>query len=222
MQALFSRLELLLDHLPHSAPLNMAIDEALLAGARRPILRIYRWERSAVSFGYFEKAEPILAAHPDREPVRRWTGGGIVLHGEDLTYSLLVPADDAFLTMHTAESYRLVHEQIAEVMGRCGLAASTAPVAAPKISQACFENAAQHDLLDGDRKIAGAAQRRTRSGLLHQGSIQSVALPESFGRDLAKAFSGEIEETALPDDTLQAAADLAARRYAAEAWLRKF
>src|ERR1700689_396612 len=69
---------------PHSAALNMAIDEALLAIISRPVLRIYRWSRAAVSFGCFERWLPVQAAHPAREPVRRWTGGGIVLHGDDL------------------------------------------------------------------------------------------------------------------------------------------
>src|SRR5580700_1117427 len=72
------------DPLPRSAPLNMAIDEALLGTGAGPVLRVYRWKRPAVSFGYFERWAPIHAAHPDREAVRRWTGGGVVLHGEDV------------------------------------------------------------------------------------------------------------------------------------------
>ena len=57
----------------------------------RPLLRVYRWERPAVSFGYFERWEPVREKYPEREAVRRWTGGGVVLHGEDFTYSMLIP-----------------------------------------------------------------------------------------------------------------------------------
>ena len=54
------------DETPRSAPLNMALDEALLASARAPLLRIYRWERAAVSFGYFGKSAHVAAAWPGR------------------------------------------------------------------------------------------------------------------------------------------------------------
>jgi lipoate-protein ligase A len=96
----------LFDHLcevhdpePHAAALNMAIDEALLRTAREPLLRIYRWARPAVSFGYFGKWADVHRAWPEREAVRRWTGGGIVPHGDDLTYSLIVPREHPFASL---------------------------------------------------------------------------------------------------------------------------
>ena len=88
---LFENILEVIDDLPHGAPLNMAIDEVLLRHARMPLLRLYRWERPAISFGYFGVAAQILPQCGPREAVRRWTGGGVVWHGEDLTYSLVVP-----------------------------------------------------------------------------------------------------------------------------------
>src|SRR5436189_4258680 len=71
----------------HSAAMNMAIDEALLEHAKIPLIRFYRWYSPALSFGYFGRFSDV-AEHADvRDLVRRWTGGGIVFHGDDLTYS---------------------------------------------------------------------------------------------------------------------------------------
>src|SRR5690242_3943457 len=80
------------DEPSRSAAMNMAIDEALVETATVPSIRFYQWDHPALSFGYFGKFEDI-ASHR-RDIVRRWTGGGIVFHGEDLTYSILIPATD--------------------------------------------------------------------------------------------------------------------------------
>ena len=64
---------------PRSAALNMAVDEALLAAAPAPILRFYRWRQPSLSFGYFGLYTEVASQSDEREIVRRWTGGGIVL-----------------------------------------------------------------------------------------------------------------------------------------------
>src|SRR5947209_7347628 len=119
----FDALDFFDDEAPHSAVFNMAADEVLLAQMARPMLRVYRWARPAVSFGYFEKWESVKMTHPQREPVRRWTGGGVVLHGagEDWTYSLLVPESCDFMRLDAAESYRAVHETIVFALRRSGV-----------------------------------------------------------------------------------------------------
>ncbi len=76
---------------PRAAALNMALDEALLQTVTQPVLRFYRWRRPALSFGYFGRFADVAAEASARELVRRWTGGGIVLHGADLTYSIILP-----------------------------------------------------------------------------------------------------------------------------------
>lgn len=207
---------------PHGAAVNMAVDEVLLLNARRPVLRVYGWARPAVTYGYFERWEPVAAAHPGRERVRRWTGGGIVPHGEDWTYSLIVPRGEPFSRVGAAESYRLIHELLGEAMRAEGVDAGVTPRAAPKISQACFENPAQYDVLAGGHKIAGAAQRRSRFGMLHQGSVQGVAVPEGFAERLAAALSPEVLPRGLAAGELGEAVRLAESKYAADAWNRKY
>src|ERR1700756_33010 len=80
-QCLFSSLDVHDDHTPHSAAMNMAIDEALLEYATIPLIRFYRWRSSALSFGYFGRFTDIARYQCERDLVRRWTGGGIVFHG---------------------------------------------------------------------------------------------------------------------------------------------
>jgi len=206
------------DGKPHCAALNMAMDEALLAVVERPVLRVYRWARPAVSFGYFEPWEPVIAWYPEREAMRRWTGGGVVLHGQDFTYSLLVPRG-AGADVSPAASYGIIHGAICSAFADAGIAAAPAPVGGAKVSNACFENAVLHDVLVDGRKIAGAAQRRTRRGLLHQGSIQGVEMPRGFAEVLAGRLAGEVCRQNV--DVSAAAEALAMEKYQGEAWLRK-
>lgn len=211
-----------LDPEPHSAPLNMAIDEVLLRVAAMPLLRIYRWARPAISLGYFDKLADLGAAARGREAVRRWTGGGVVEHGTDVTYTIVAPAGHELARMPARDSYERIHACVAAVLRAGGVATSLAPVTAAKVSPGCFENAAEADVLAAGRKVAGAAQRRTRWGLLHQGSVQGVPLSADFARRLASAFACEIVPRPLSPRDLADAASLAAEKYATEAWLRRF
>jgi lipoate-protein ligase A len=220
MKPLFDQLEFFDDRVPHSAALNMAVDETLLRVVSGPALRAYRWSRPAVSFGYFDKWESVRAVWPDREPVRRWTGGGVVPHGEDWTYSLLIPRRHVWAKTDASESYRLIHEAISGVLRARGIHASAYEKTAEKTSRDCFQNPVRHDIELCGKKIAGAAQRRTRFGLLHQGSVCGVMLPKTFGTSLATALATHVK--AWTSDLSEQASELARSKYAAREWLEKF
>ena len=86
------------DVVPRKGSENMAVDQFLLERAQRyPILRVYQWSEPSISFGYFHKLEEVELTYPPNggllNYVRRWTGGGIVDHRLDLTYTLVVPRD---------------------------------------------------------------------------------------------------------------------------------
>ncbi len=230
---LFDEIDLLEETTPEPAAFNMALDEALLAAVARsgrPLLRVYGWARAAVSFGYFERWEPVVAAFPGRDAVRRWTGGGVVAHGEDWTYSLLVPRGHPFARERAGESYRLLHGVLASALAACPSAAMTRGIAfapeeeegAQARSRACFENPVRHDLLENGRKIAGAAQRRSRLGLLHQGSVQAGALSCGFAGQLASMLAGGVAPYRLAPEVRREAARLAVEKYGTEAWNRRF
>jgi len=220
--SLFDSLLLLIDQEPHPASLNMAVDEVVLKESSVPILRAYRWSNPSASFGYFESHSDVAKQHPGRDLVRRWTGGGVVLHGEDFTYSLMVPAGSSFLKLRAARSYMAIHRLIAKTMQESGIPASMAQNASPKISRACFENAVPNDVLLENRKIAGAAQRRSKFGLLHQGSIQYANLDPGFGEMLARNFAGRIVRRMISAAEMESAKILSANKYETDEWLRKF
>lgn len=218
---IFEELIFINDTEPHGAAFNMALDEVLLRSATAPLLRVYRWARPAVSFGYFGAFLEAVRTAPEREPVRRWTGGGIVLHGEDFTYTMVVPRGQRFCAEELRESYRVIHEVIATVLRETGAPIQLAPGGGAKISEACFENAVKHDVIANGVKVAGAAQRRTRWGLLHQGSVQNCAGETDFAVNLVSRLAAHVEARNLTAHELAAAAELAGSKYETDEWLRR-
>lgn len=219
---LFEQLLIYEDRAPVSAAMNMARDEALLEYCRGPSLRFYSWRRPSLSFGYFGRYLEVAAEAKDREVVRRWTGGGSVLHGKDLTYSLVTPASERAAGEGPPAIYAALHHAIGAALLAEGWETQLATSAAPKVSEACFANPVRHDLLFAGRKIAGAAQRRTRGGFLHQGSIQLPDLSEAFRDRFASALSVRAEHAEWPPQIGERAAVLAAKKYATDAWLRRW
>ena len=218
---LFERLIEIRDPAPHSAALNMALDEVLLSGAREPMLRLYRWQAPAVSFGYFGKYADVATAWPGRELVRRMTGGGVVPHGEDLTYSLIVPGDHAFAGRSPREIYRAVHEAVAKTLSAAGVVASLACASEEHGSGVCFESPAEFDLLAHGRKIAGAAMRRTRDGLLLQGSVQGLPALDVLGLRIPQAFGAQVIARKIAPSESSDAGSLARSKYATPGWMER-
>jgi len=169
------------------AAFNMALDEVLLEKASRlgrPLLRFYGWTEPAATFGYFQRFSHIVTATKLRPLVRRPTGGGIVPHDADWTYSLIIPPAHEWHQLRAEESYRLMHEWIqsaftilkveTELATECKRSDARYPKS--EIPAACFAGHDRLDLLWHGRKIAGAAQRRNKLGLLIQGSVQPPPL----------------------------------------------
>ena len=198
----------------------MAVDEALLQTVTTPVLRFYGWRQPSLSFGYFGRFAEVAVEAGQRELVRRWTGGGIVLHGEDFTYSLILPRVDLVALFPPQVIYRQIHGAIQTVLARDSDVA-LAEQDAPKVSEACFANAVTADVLVRGRKIAGAAQRRTRAGLLHQGSIQFAGLPSSFPDAFAEALCANFAVLELSPQLLRHAQELAEAKYGTSHWLRQ-
>ena len=200
--------------------MNMAIDEALLRTATQPILRFYGWRQPSLSFGYFGRFADVATEAPARELVRRWTGGGIVLHGEDFTYSIILPRSRAESNASPQTVYQMIHGAIQKTLA-AHLDVSLADKADAKISDDCFANAVTADVLTQGRKIAGAAQRRTRAGLLHQGSIQYKKLPASFPHAFVEALCTDFSTLTLDPDFIRQAQALAGQKYGTPEWLRR-
>ncbi|MFN0130241.1 MAG: biotin/lipoate A/B protein ligase family protein [Verrucomicrobiales bacterium] len=217
-------LRLWIDDVPRDGPHNMALDEALLLTEAAPVLRVYRWAGPWVSIGYFTPRHEAKISFPDRPIVRRWTGGGIVDHASDWTYSLIVPAGEPLASHGTVESYTLVHGALVRALRECGVPARLADASASTRTGLCFAAAVRSDVVDARaRKIAGAAQRRTRHGLLHQGSVQGTAAPNSLATAFALALAAQPPTPLLvPSGEQVALADtLTRQKYATAEWIER-
>ena len=216
----------------------MAIDEALFQSADSPVLRFYRWAGPELSIGYFIRWEDI----PDRSlPItRRWTGGGIVDHGDDILFSLIIPTKcrescqvPAPFRETAGNRYRWIHERLAETLAEAGIsiALESPESPAPSPGGSCFAAPVGHDLIDPatGRKIAGGAQRASRQSLLHQGSVRLPGPLRDLHSAWTRAFAGRLAETVLvsdpwlPDSELRnLTASLIESRYGNRSWQRRF
>lgn len=209
-------LTLWLDDVARDGPENMAVDEWLLATATAPVLRVYRWRPEWGSFGYFVRDADAAASLPGLHRVRRWTGGGIVDHRRDWTYTVVAPGRGGLAGAKGGESYRVIHEALVAALGESGVEARLESATAPARGGECFVRAVEHDLVGADgRKLAGAGQRRAKTGLLHQGS---VALEGSAGlaREMAARLAKRPREVVVapPAEEIEARAG----RYREAAW----
>ena len=211
-----------LTHGSASPARNMAIDEALLREIRDPVLRIYEWNVAAVSLGYFQPA----GVAGERPFVRRYTGGGLVDHAHDVTYTLVLPRAHPWMELSAPESYCLVHKGVQAALAACGILSELTPTAHAIESDACFAKPVRFDIVSDTGKLSGAAQRRTREGLLHQGSIllpdpaRNTGLRNSFASAFAARLDLAMTPSALTAGEETRAADLERDRYSTEAWNR--
>lgn len=209
----------------------MAIDEALLETAAeraRPLLRLYRWDRPSVSIGYVQRAAAVERG--ERTLVRRPTGGGIVYHDHDITYTVVLPPGHWINAEDRMVSYRWINRAVQRSLESpsrpADLSSARIPRAVDRATMVCFANPTRYDIMHGESKIAGSAQRRTRDGLLHQGSINLTPpseetahtvwrdLPTGFQAVLGAEFAEWTPDTAL----LSNATEREERRYATHEW----
>ena len=181
------------------AATNMAIDAALLA--HMPVglaaFRHYGWQEPAATFGYTQQYHRVLtelaSGHAPIEPSqastplsRRMTGGGIVDHRNDWTYALILNSSISAASTPATDLYAQIHHAISLSLDKIGIDSRLAPCprhcketpVASEIPTRCFISPAANDVLRPDgQKIAGAAMKRSRQGLLIQGSLDRSSLP---------------------------------------------
>ncbi len=167
---------------PLPGVVNMAVDESILqavnGGASPPTLRFYRWEQPTISLGYFQKYEDLALQEEviRRMPVvRRQTGGGAILHDDELTYSLILPLNEPKQLTNIENLYQLVHDGYLAVLAKLNVHAEyrggTDSGSAQRGPFFCFARQHRLDLVvDGD-KLLGSAQRRIRNAVLQHGSL---------------------------------------------------
>jgi lipoate-protein ligase A len=212
------------------AAFNMALDEALLEAMPRlqtPVLRFYGWTEPAATFGYFQKFSEVERATLLRPLIRRPTGGGIVPHDADWTYSAAFPPGHEWHSLKAEESYHRIHEWIRRAFAALKVETELAPRCKKSLPGQCFAGHEKSDLLWHGKKIAGAAQRRNRLGLLIQGSVQPpVSIPrDAWERGMAavavEQFCMGWQTSGVDPELLAAAGQLAAGKFSRAAYNQK-
>ena len=147
--------------------------------------------------------------------MRRWTGGGIVDHRADWTYTLFVPRGFDLAEARGAESYRVIHAALVAALRAAGIEARLSGEMPPAVGGECFLQPVEHDVLGASGlKLAGAGQRRTIRGLLHQGS---VAGPACHAEMLANALADKVLCAEFKPGPASIA-ETAAARYGSAGW----
>ena len=167
----------------HNMLRDAQLYEQVAAGQLAGCLRIYNWTAPALTLGYNQK--DFTAADPSLDLPRylRPTGGGAVLHSDDLTYALAVPTEGP-LSGSLLEAYHAIATAFAAALQACGIAAELVERPAA-YAPVCFERASVHELRCAGHKIMGAAQHRGRGCLLQQG-----VLPLTVDADLMRRAFG--------------------------------
>lgn len=159
-----------------------------------PQLRFYQWPKGSITHGYFldpwkylkrENCKKLLLA-------RRPTGGGLIFHDFDLSFSLIIPAYHPCFSLNTLENYRRINAFIASAIEKFDSNLKPFFHFKDRISKGpvfCMSKSTIYDILIDNRKVCGAAQRRSKKGFLHQGSI-CLSLPE---KGFLKEFLNEEE-----------------------------
>ena len=235
------------------AATNMAIDAALLA--HMPVglaaFRHYGWLEPATTFGYAQNYHkvvselasghaPIELAQASATLTRRMTGGGIVDHRNDWTYALILHSSVSAASTSATDLYAQIHHAISLSLNKIGIDSRLAPCprhcketpVASEIPTRCFITPAAKDVLRPDgQKIAGAAMKRSRQGLLIQGSLDRSSLPgtlnfTSFQNHLVEHLAstldlelGELED--IRPLFKSERIELEKQRFAGDAWNRR-
>jgi lipoate-protein ligase A len=184
---------------------NMAADELLLEQASdtgQASLRIYSWSEPTLSLGYFQSHADRQAHAPSRDCrlVRRRSGGGAILHEHEITYALAISiqarwgadAEALVRTVHTAAIRRL---------GQIGCPAKLHEGAVTDTEFLCFQRRARGDLIAGEVKLMGSAQRRRKAALLQHGSL--LLARSKHAPTLAGVF--DLIQESIPGDQLATA-----------------
>lgn len=164
---------------------NMKIDCELLNNLQEnPILHFYRWASPSLTYGYFINPKDWFdldaANQYGLDFAKRPTGGGSLFHIWDLAFSFLLPATHPHFSQNTLENYHFVNSVVAtafrETFGSQEV--DLAPQNTHSICERfCMANPSRYDVMHNGKKIAGSAQRKTKRGYLHQGSI-SLMMPD--------------------------------------------
>lgn len=230
-------LRVIVDPIPEEPALAMAKDEALLRSAIHRqfeglILRLYRFQRGSATIGIHQRNRAMLSSLNAKGQgwARRPTGGGLVFHGEDLIFTLIFPTAIMDELKNVNQSYYKIHRCIQAALKRAGVRTDIYEKACEKQQYDprelhCFEQAVCGDLVKGNVKIVGGAQRRLQGYGMHQGSIAISSIPLSHNEleefiidEFHTEFQMVVARSVFDSDQEEATQSLYALKYGTSEW----
>ncbi len=148
-----------------------------------PTFRVYRWDPYTVSLGYHQDISEIDRDELEKRGfgiVRRETGGRAVFHSEELTYSMIIPRSSRHFSDSILEVYNKISNVLVAALKRsgvdeAGLKKGKAPdfkeLYKDKLSSVCFSSTSTYEVVVGEKKLVGSAQKRLKDSVLQHGSI---------------------------------------------------
>ncbi|MBJ7449386.1 MAG: hypothetical protein JHC93_03390 [Parachlamydiales bacterium] len=176
----------------NSAKINMELDQKILLDADScddAIFHTYDWIDNSATYGHFINPFNFLNEQSVKSApldiARRPTGGGVVFHITDLAFSVMVPSTHPLYSTHTLSNYTAVNHCVLQAIKTVGINLDSYllpqdPTALDSACQNfCMAKPTIYDVMIGSKKIGGAAQRKTKLGFLHQGTISIAPLAAS-------------------------------------------
>ncbi len=181
-----------------SAKANMDFDKSLVENFDgTPIFRLYSWEKDSFTIGRFQKIEDISDIEKfGNNYAKRITGGGLLLHGYDISYSILLPIN--FLGLkNVKQSYEYICSFILNFYRKLGLHVEYAKDIDLNLSKSffCQEGFEAYDMIYQGKKIGGNAQKRTKNLIFQHGSIPLSADKREFSGCSLEEFGIYLHET---------------------------
>ena len=213
---------------------QMAIDELICCNKNledKNFLRFFNWQnKKAITFGYAQRSKSLKEQFAlGYQITRRPSGGGIVYHEDDLTFSIIFTS-----TQKVEEIYKNLHTAIAGELKKYINKVQNyeqknifKPVENGQ-SKACFANPVLDDLMVEGKKILGGAIRRFNNRILYQGTLQIAQArtkeeyKKAIKNALEKFFNEKSCEKEVSQEVLTQVYNQAEQVYKSAAWINKY
>jgi lipoyl(octanoyl) transferase len=145
------------------------------------VLRFYTWKPFCFSLGKHQVAEKELNLEKIRshgyDVVSRMTGGRVVFHANELTYSIVLPIKENHFSSSLSETYTMINIALRDGFEKLGISLDLEKkdakniLSKSEVNKPCFASTSRSELVFSGKKVVGSAQRRGRRALIQHGSI---------------------------------------------------
>jgi len=214
---------------------QMACDEVMCETMpEKYILRFFNWKKPGITFGFAQRYKNIIETLNERQKsfdiTRRPTGGGLVIHETDITFSFIFYSPEEF---NPKKTYDIIHSAIFEEYRENGINIDIANVSNSNYNinnpiMECFKKPVDMDLLYNGKKVLGGALRKFSDYMLYQASLQFENARNDFEKHskiitkgLSKKFNIEFKNFELNKDYYSIISKKKEEKYINKTWIER-